>query len=176
MAITCYLKVMGILSVVWPPRKYETSAGKRKPSPPVQTNSSLQDPTKTPPRLRISQDKNLQRTLPQGQQGPRRPQRQTSKRGSSNQRNSVKRRQEMDRQTNTDIKGCRILAAGNLKRTIPPHTKGKSNKDRGGPQPPRRSNRGTIGATKGAAGTIICRNFCPPTQVNLNTKEGARKL
>ena len=54
--------------------------------------------------------------------------------------------------------------------------KGKSNKDRGGSQPPRRSNRGTTGTTKSAAGTIICRNFCPPTQVNLNKKEGAREL
>ena len=88
----------------------------------------------------------------------------------------MERGKETDGRMNTDNKGCRLLAASNLKQVIPPHTKEKSNKDGVGLQPPRRSIRGTIGTTKGATGTIICRNFCPPTRVNSNKKEGARKL
>ena len=146
MALTRHLTVMGITSVVWRPRKNKTALGQRTTTSHACKNTSLQTPKKLPPRLPISQNQNLRSTSPQGQQGPRRPGRQiNSERGNSNHRENIERGKETDGRTNTDNKGCRLLAAGNLKQIISPHTKEKSNKNGRGPQPQRRSNRGTIG-------------------------------
>ena len=51
----------------------------------------------------------------------------------SNQRKSTKRGQVTDGRTNTDNKGCRILAAGNWKRMIPPSYERKVKQGQRGP-------------------------------------------
>lgn len=172
MTLTRYLTVIGMSSVVWQPRKYKTGAGKGNQRPALKRIQAYKNQRRRHHACESPGNENLRRTSPRGQQGPRRPRKQGEQQPKDEHQNGTSdgRADEYGQQRVSDI------SSRQFETNDSPSYERKVEQRQRGPAASAEEQPRDDGTTKGAAGTIIFRNFCPPTQVNLNKKEGAREL